>query len=496
MGQATATIMEKTKISLSIVFIFLFANSFAQQWTEPVNISNLANSHNQSPKICIDSFGVIHCVWRGMEPGQPSLSRIYYSKSINYGYSWDGPDIVNNIEEKVTVSEPNIAVNSEGNIAIAYTKGGDNTSSFICLAHICNSKWLEDTVSKGMPGSIRPLITYDNNGVLNCFWFHFGPYGNTYFMRIDNDFNLSQVECLLCNEDMNAVQGNVVYDKNNWLHFISLSNPYLHQIEDTRAVYYVRNKDACEPQKIFGSTQCAKGFIELDTEGNPVASWMEKDTDISWSYNCYSSKSTDNIWDTSVLISDSIRGFSTIIDSDNKDHYFVSHITKDRNYSLLCHITKVNGNWQKIFIADSEASYIIMDSKYYNNFLYVVYQKYEFNADSSEKYSNIIFQKTDLISSCGDEKPPKGEINIYPNPFRGKLHINGFFGMGGTTQLEIFTYDGILVFSDQLETTEEGAFNYSWNGETSSGTKLQEGIYLLRLSSGESVVCKTIISIN
>ena len=488
--------MKNNIFLIGILYFLISTTGFAQQWTEPVNISNSTENYNYDPKFCIDSNGTIHCVWRYVVPWHTELSRIYYSKSLNDGESWGEPEIVNKDEENAALYEPAIAVNSKGDVAIAFTKEGDYSSSYICLAHKQANKWQEDTISQGFPGSMLPLITCDNNDIFFLLWFHSGPYGDIYYRKIDDGFNISPIFDMLVDSNLNLAIGNLFFDKQNKLHFTANHNQYLSQSQDTRTAYYVFDFDQCEMINIFGSMQTPYSMVCIDKALNPLVSWKQVCNYLLHNYDCYCSQQLNGQWGEPILIADSVHDYSMCMDNRGKIHFLITSGTENKRTSSLYYYAPGEFGWELSYLDDSESFFTHVQSAYYNQSLFIIYEDCSYDGDTINKYSNILFRKTDLISSYGDEKPPKGEINIYPNPFRGKLNINGFFRVGGTTQLEIFTYDGILVFSDQVETTEEGAFNYSWNGETSSGTKLQEGIYLLCLSSGELVVCKTIISIN
>ncbi len=488
--------MKNNIFLIGVLYFLINTTGFAQQWTEPVSISNSTENYNHDSKFCIDSSGTIHCIWRYLVPWHPEQTRIFYSKSLNDGESWEEPEIVNKDEEDVTLYEPAIAVNSKGDVTITYTKGGYYTSSYICLAYKQSNNWHEDTVSTGMPGSRRPLIACDNTDVFYLLWFHGGPYGNIYYRKRHIDGTMSPIMDMLVDTNLNSAFGELVFDRMNNLHFMGGHNKYLNQSEDTKAAYYIFDGETCRIQKLFGTDYTPFATIAIDNNQQAVVSWMQKGFNWNLGNDCYISKNIDGFWTEGELVSQRVHDYSLCLDNQDNVHFFITTGESAEDESSLYYYAPMQNSWEKYYLDDSESFYTHVHSIHYKNGLHIIYEDCSYNEDSTVRYSNILFRKTDLISSYGDEKPPKGEINIYPNPFRGKLNINGFFGMGETTQLEIFTYDGILVFSGQLETAEEGTFNYSWNGETSSGTKLQEGIYLLRLSSGESVVCKTIISIN
>jgi hypothetical protein len=51
--------------SLLIVLALLSMSSvFAQNWSQPINVSNQDNTKNKLD-FCVDNSGAIHCVWMG-----------------------------------------------------------------------------------------------------------------------------------------------------------------------------------------------------------------------------------------------------------------------------------------------------------------------------------------------------------------------------------------------------------------------------------------------
>ena len=58
-----ACISKMKKLNFLILFILSFSSNLqSQNWTEPVNVSNLTGQ-DRMPDFTIDTYNVIHCVW-------------------------------------------------------------------------------------------------------------------------------------------------------------------------------------------------------------------------------------------------------------------------------------------------------------------------------------------------------------------------------------------------------------------------------------------------
>jgi hypothetical protein len=77
----------KTACILLPVLVFMMTAG-AQNWTNPVNISNMPGLDNQ-PDLCIDKNGTLHCVFTHKLAS--NWRKIYYSKSTNDGATWTTP---------------------------------------------------------------------------------------------------------------------------------------------------------------------------------------------------------------------------------------------------------------------------------------------------------------------------------------------------------------------------------------------------------------------
>ena len=132
--------MKKTFIY--ILFVFIFSCLSAQDWSEPINISNTTGL-DHDPSFCIDNNGVLHCVWSYKI--EQNYRKIYYSKSEDDGESWSTPqDISQNSQYWCGI--PHIDVDSENNIYVTYDYNvGNYYHTQVHLRKFDGTTWSEPT---------------------------------------------------------------------------------------------------------------------------------------------------------------------------------------------------------------------------------------------------------------------------------------------------------------------------------------------------------------
>ena len=83
--------------------------------------------------------------------------------------------------------------------------------------------------------------------------------------------------------------------------------------------------------------------------------------------------------------------------------------------------------------------------------------------------------------------------NPTPNPFSSKTSVTVTLSEPQAITLSVLSLDGTIVKTLSDGYMNRGSFTMSWDGTMDSGTKLNKGIYLLKLQSGKSVMVKKII---
>ena len=104
------------KIFIFILFVFIITCLSAQDWSEPINISNMDNT-DIYPNIVFTSDNFLNVVWTHVVDNL--FSKIYYSISDDNGETWSLPeDISQNYEHKCI--HPKIASDSQDNLYLIY----------------------------------------------------------------------------------------------------------------------------------------------------------------------------------------------------------------------------------------------------------------------------------------------------------------------------------------------------------------------------------------
>lgn len=83
--------------------------------------------------------------------------------------------------------------------------------------------------------------------------------------------------------------------------------------------------------------------------------------------------------------------------------------------------------------------------------------------------------------------------NNYPNPFSESTTIEFNLQNPGMTNAEILDVHGSTVLELQNENLASGSHQLVWTGNDASGNKVQSGIYICRVQTGQSVIMKKIM---
>jgi len=196
------------------LFIFSFTSPtlVAQEWTEPVNISNLGG-YSRVPDMVIDHSGVIHVVWSYRI--EDWWWKIMYTRSEDDGNTWAEPlDLLQNAD--LWMSQPHIACDSKNNLYVTYDYATGTANKMVYLIVYDGHQWSNPIlVSEGMPMSDYNKVLVDKKDSVFVFWGYqssyskyriyynntFGeimePYYNSlndyyylYYYAIDNDNNI------------------------------------------------------------------------------------------------------------------------------------------------------------------------------------------------------------------------------------------------------------------------------------------------------------------
>jgi hypothetical protein len=92
------------------LFLLSFYSSFtfAQTWSDPINISSLPGLDNQ-PDLCIDNNGILHCVFTHKIAS--NWRKIYYTKSTDDGITWTTPEDIS-LNPDTSLMNPHIVADT------------------------------------------------------------------------------------------------------------------------------------------------------------------------------------------------------------------------------------------------------------------------------------------------------------------------------------------------------------------------------------------------
>ncbi|MGY8716120.1 MAG: FlgD immunoglobulin-like domain containing protein, partial [Candidatus Poseidoniales archaeon] len=78
-------------------------------------------------------------------------------------------------------------------------------------------------------------------------------------------------------------------------------------------------------------------------------------------------------------------------------------------------------------------------------------------------------------------------MDNYPNPFNPKTTIQ--YELPKEQEVSIYIYDSIgrTIYSTELNKTQPGRHQFSWNGLNQLGNKVSTGIYFFQLKAGENM---------
>jgi len=85
-------------------------------------------------------------------------------------------------------------------------------------------------------------------------------------------------------------------------------------------------------------------------------------------------------------------------------------------------------------------------------------------------------------------------IKVGPNPSRGSVHVD-FSSPAGRIVFRVFDLQGRIVCDQTQAKTVSGAGSFFWNGISSTGATVGEGVYFIELQNTErSIVQKIVIA--
>jgi len=456
--------------------LLLFSRSLhAQEWSEPMNITNLGG-FSEDPDIVNDNSGIIHIVF--------SYEINFWYRKIMYIYSeddgntWTAPlDLLQNTD--LWMSQPHIACDSKNNLYVTYDYATGTADKLVYLIVYDGHQWGEPIlVSEGMPRSDYNKIITDNNDQIFLGWYRDGKFYYRYYCN----HIFSEIYCPYLNEEDKylPVEGALTNDQEiHWVGSSASVNYY-----GARLQYYlfdISNNSWTEPQMPVQDTVTEGKGIALNIGNLPECVYR---TYPSPDDKTKHTQKEGNYWSDPELVAgvDGTQKYQQIAVDQNNDVHIVERQGTTGSQRLV-HYKKKDNNWVGQYI---DTCYVIAYPKllFKDNKLYCVYEKaWEVG---KEVDSDVFFSKYDIVTNINEETRQTRELKIYPNPGSDNIYIEFENDKQQQIDLSIFDMNGKYLITLISETKPQGVCRQLWNGTDKKGKQVSAGQYLVRLKLGRN----------
>jgi hypothetical protein len=468
-------------LSLLMILIITLAppTIYAQQWTDPINISN-STDVDGFPDICVDTNGILHCVWR--KSINNSTRKIYYSKSPDQGETWSNP-IKLSASNTGSATKPKIVCDNNNRLYVVYKYDINNPAGEnIWFTKFFGYNWtVPVTIADGYPGLFLEELTVDNNNRVYVFWRYFD---HKFHYRYYKNYTWSEVFCPF-GQFPDSYWINIIESKsdtNNNLHCIGR---YREQEQDTlKAAYYFYDytNDIWSEPKIIG-TLLSDVFqdISVDAGANPYMVWRGVFEGPSGPDATFYKYKTANQWaETEIIVEDP---WAQKIDIINNNVFLADKEKEGEIKKIIFYKKDIYNQWegQVVMVCDFFNIHKLFHDQEY---LYILISGKIDNEDILDAY--IVKTPIDsLISSINKINSLNTKVislnQNYPNPFGNATEINFELNSSGKTKLLIMKLTGVIVKQYDFGKIQKGKYNITWTGTDNKGNKLSPGIYYYRL---------------
>lgn len=461
-------------ILLLLILNLYFNTTKAQQWTEPVNISNI-NDMVLSCDFTIDNIGVIHCVWSVKYDA--NLGKIYYNYSLDDGETWSETEDVSANDEYYCV-HPQIRHNSVNEIIVTYDLNDyskNRWGSYIMYTKKDTSGWTTPlNISEGLGNK----LVIDNNDRLYVFWFMRSPaYGEFYYKYLENGI-WSELFCPYFANWKIGVNA-VVVDTLNNLHCTGYYSNHDSGLFDNHTVYFKYNlsNNSWSNLTDFSVYNSVHGNdVALDTYQLPHICWQEyKGSATNNSGTFYSYYNGTNWSDREELIEDNPRYQSIDVDNYNYAHIINSEYN-EIGCKLMYYYKPVATIWDSMLIDECENVIFTPKDVVYQNKLYVVYTR-----SDTPPEADVYISRLELTTTIEENLKKYQKIDLeqnYPNPFNKFTSIQ--FSIPQKTKVDLYIYDVKGRFINCLlnKPLESGCYTINWDGTDSYNRIVDNGLYI------------------
>jgi len=165
-------------------------------------------------------------------------------------------------------------------------------------------------------------------------------------------------------------------------------------------------------------------------------------------------------------------------------------VSESNNYGFEIQRSTDKINFRKIGFLDGSGTttspryYIFVDNTVRSGRYY--YRLKQIDTDGAFEYSNIL-----EINAANPETISLKQN--YPNPFNLQTIIRYQIPDKSHVTLELFNLLGQKVCTLVNKVQEENAYTYIWNGKDNSGKLLESGVYIYKLTAGNTMCCRKLI---
>ena len=85
------------------------------------------------------------------------------------------------------------------------------------------------------------------------------------------------------------------------------------------------------------------------------------------------------------------------------------------------------------------------------------------------------------------------EVKIYPNPFKGAVHIRYELRTAEQVAIDIFDMQGRKIRSWPREKKQAGTYELIWSSSDAKGYITQSGTYICRITTSKGTVSKMMV---
>jgi hypothetical protein len=460
---------------------FKSSSLYSQEWSEPVNISNLSDHLNLDADMIIDNKEIIHVVWSMRMTSNMWWWKIMYTCSKDDGTTWAEPfDLLQNTD--LWMSQPHIDFDSKNNLYVTYNYATGTPDKMVYLIVYDGRQWSDPIlVSEGMPGSDYNKVVLDNEERVFVFW----AYGSqfTYYRYLENGA-WSDFYCPYCDSvDVFAFADGHCLSENN-LHWIGASMSFNYYGE--RLQYYlfdINNNRWSTPQMPVQDTITVGIDIALNSGELPECVYRTYPSpDDKTKYI----RKEGNNWSNPELVSGTKMtqiNQQIAIDQNNDKHIVETAFNNSSTH--LMHYHALKNVWYGTIIDSSTNFCNPTELLFHQDKLYLVYFRDSIPGTPDD---DIFFTKYDIVTCIEEETRQTRELKIYPNPGSDNIYIEFENDQQQQIDLSIFDMNGkhqITLFS---ETRPQGMYRQLWNGKDNKGKQLSAGQYLIRLKSGRNTI--------